>query len=98
MMIGEQAKEKMTMQQLKIQPNLLHRLTIDRQRIKAQIDLMAQNPTAYTGETLAHALTVIQWHLNEQAGTIDSLEGHIIRINRLIDQADVILQRGENGE
>ena len=86
------------MQQLKIQPHLLQRLAIDRQRIKAQIDLMADNPTAYTGETLAHALTIIQWHLNEQAGTIDSLQGHIIRINLLIDQADDILHRGDNGE
>ena len=57
---------------------------------------MNDNPTAYTGETFKHALNVIAWHLDEQKYLLDTLRGHIQRINKLIDDADKVLQGGNN--
>lgn len=80
-----------TIQGIKISPTLLDQLTITNQRILSQINLMNDNPTDYTGETLKHALCVIAWHSDEQKALIQTLRGHIKRLNSLIDKADEIL-------
>lgn len=82
-----------SIQHVKIQPSLLAQMEINNQRILAQITLMNDNPTAYTGEVLKHAISVIAWHSDEQKVLIDTLQGHIKRLNKLIDQADVVLQQ-----
>ncbi len=56
---------------------------------------MADNPTAYTGEVLKHALSVIQWHLGEQSEQLEVLQRHAHRINQLIDKTDEILSEQE---
>ncbi len=56
---------------------------------------MADNPTAYTGELLKHALSVIQWHLGEQSEQLEVLQRHAHRINQLIDKTDEILSEQE---
>lgn len=81
------------MQQLKIKPSLLDEMTVTNERITAQITLMNDNPTAYTGETFKHAIRLIAWHLDEQKELFETLRGHVRRINKLIDDADDVLQR-----
>ena len=87
-----------TMEHLKIPHAFLTLMRIDHDRIKAQIEMMAENPTAYTGEALKTAISVIQWHLSEQAEQLDLLDHKANKINRLIDQANVIYiaQGGSN--
>lgn len=80
-----------SIQQIKIKPSLLEQMTTNNKRILSQITLMNDNPTAYTGETLKHALCVIAWHSDEQNVLIETLQGHINRLNKLIDKADEIL-------
>lgn len=83
-----------SIQHIKIPLSLLDRMNVDHARIKAQINAMADNPTAYTGEVLKHALNVIQWHLGEQSEHLQVLQSHVYRINCLIDKTDEILSRG----
>lgn len=87
-----------SIQQIKIKPSLLEQMTINNNRILSQITLMNDNLTAYTGETLKHALCVIAWHSDEQKALIETLQGHIKRLNKLIDKADEIMlkQGGDN--
>ncbi|WP_373777839.1 hypothetical protein [Glaesserella sp.] len=82
-----------SIQHIKIPLSLLDRMNVDCARINAQINAMAENPTAYTGELLKHALSVIQWHLGEQSEQLEVLQNHVYRINRLIDKADEVLQK-----
>ncbi|MDO9759317.1 hypothetical protein F9851_06370 [Glaesserella parasuis] len=82
-----------SIQHIKIPLSLLDRMNVDHARINAQINAMADNPTAYTGEVLKHALNVIQWHLGEQSEQLEVLQRHAHRINRLIDKTDEILQK-----
>lgn len=81
-----------SMQHIKIQPSLIEQFLAANQRIAGQITLMNDNPTAYTGETLKHALRVIAWHCDEQKSIIDTFRGHVRRINALIDDAEAVLQ------
>ncbi|MWQ63366.1 hypothetical protein F9884_03145 [Glaesserella parasuis] len=83
-----------SIQNIKIPLSLLDRMNVDHARINAQINAMADNSTAYTGEVLKHALNVIQWHLSEQSEQLEVLQNHVYRINRLIDKTDEILSRG----
>lgn len=83
-----------TMQPLKINPSLLDQIVVSNERITAQITLMNDEPTQYTGETLKHALRVIAWHCEEQTHLIDTLRGYVRKINALIDDADKVLQGG----
>lgn len=80
-----------SIQQIKIKPSLLEQMTINNNRILSQISVMNDNPTAYTGEALKHALCVIAWHSDEQNALIKTLQGHIHHLNKLIDKADEIL-------
>lgn len=80
-----------SIQQIKIKPSLLEQMTINNNRILSQITLMNDNLTDYTGETLKHALCVIAWHSDELNTLIETLQGHIKRLNKLIDKADEIL-------
>ncbi|MDO9764296.1 hypothetical protein Q7523_02025 [Glaesserella parasuis] len=82
-------------QHIKIPLSLLDRMNVDHARINAQINAMADNPTAYTGEVLKHALSVIQWHLGEQSEQLVVLQRHAHRINCLIDKTDEILREQE---
>lgn len=84
------------MKHLKLTESFLARMRADHERIKAQIEAMADNPTAYHGETLISALTVLQWHLREQAEQLDWLAHKAKCINQLIDQADDIYQGAHN--
>lgn len=86
-----------SMQHIKIQPSLFDQMEIANNRILAQATFINDEPTQYTGETLRHAIRVINWHCDEQANLIDTLRGHIKRINKLIDDADNVLQGGTNG-
>ena len=86
-----------SMQHIKIQPSLLDQMEIANNRILAQATFINDEPTQYTGETLRHAIRVINWHCDEQTNLIDTLRGHIKRINKLIDDADKVLQGGTNG-
>ncbi|MFK5041224.1 hypothetical protein ACI3P4_09970 [Glaesserella parasuis] len=82
-----------SIQHIKIPLSLLDRMNVDHARINAQINAMADNPTAYTGEVLKHALNVIQWHLGEQSEHLQVLQNHVYRINCLIDKTDEVLQK-----
>lgn len=85
-----------SIQHIKIPLSLLDRMNVEHARINAQINAMADNPTAYTGEVLKHALSVIQWHLGEQSEHLQVLQNRVYRINRLIDKTDEVLQKQQS--
>lgn len=83
----------MTMQHIKIQPTLLTALFIENERICSQVRFMTANPSHYKGDVLyKQAMTILQWHCEEQRALLESLQGHVRRINALIDKADKALQ------
>ncbi|MGX3021515.1 hypothetical protein [Ursidibacter sp. B-7004-1] len=84
------------MQQLKIKTSLLDQMETANNRILTQATFINNEPIQYQGETLRHAIQVINWHCEEQANLIDTLRGYIKRINKLIDDADKVLQGGNN--
>ncbi|MCK3655967.1 hypothetical protein A4G19_14475 [Pasteurellaceae bacterium Macca] len=86
------------MHRLKINPTMISRLLHDQARMKSQLAMMADNPTAYTGEVFKCAISVLQWHLEEQEAYLDVLAHKAEKLNYFINQAEKLLEEEKHGK